>query len=133
MRTQRPTQRGEGKVGCMVSLLVLGVLVAAGLKAVPVYYGNSELVDACDFIASDASKKPLETIEREIKNKARELGVLEALKNKDAIRVSKTGSGENGNCVIVLHYSRTIDFYGVYKWTLVTDKRISKPILENIS
>lgn len=127
------TQRGEGKVGCFVSLLVLGVLVAAGLKAVPVYYGNSELVDACDFIASDASKKPLETIEREVKTKARELGVLEALRDKNAIRVSKSGSGENATCTIVLHYTRTIDFYGAYKWTLVTDKRISKPILENIS
>lgn len=125
-------QRGEGKIGCFVTLVVLGVLGAAAYKAVPVYYGNSELVDACDFIASGASKKPLETIEREVKEKAKELGVIEALTDKNAIRVTKSGSGEAGFCTITLRYKRTIDFYGAYKWTLVTDKRISKPIFENI-
>jgi len=126
-------QRGEGKIGCFVSLLVLGVLGAAALKAVPVYYGNNELYDACDFIASGASKKPLETIEREVKEKARDLGVIEALTDKTAIRVTKTGGGDAGFCTITLRYKRTIDFYGTYKYTLVTDKRITKPIFENIS
>jgi hypothetical protein len=126
-------QRGEGKIGCLVSLLVLGTLGAAAFKAVPVYYGNSELIDACDFIASGASKKPIETLEREVKEKAKELGVIEALTDKHAIRISKTGGGETGTCTITLRYKRTIDFYGVYKWTLVTDRRISKPIFENIS
>jgi hypothetical protein len=126
-------QRGEGKIGCFVSLLVLGVVGAAAYKAVPIYYGNSELIDACDFIASGASRKPLELVEKEVKDKARELGIFEALADKNAIRVTKTGNGETGFCTIALHYRRTIDFYGAYKWTLVTDKRISKPILENIS
>jgi Tfp pilus assembly major pilin PilA len=126
-------QRGEGKIGCMVSLLVLGVAAAVAIKAVPVYYGNSELVDACDFIASGASKKPIETLEREVKEKARDLGVIEALTDKGAIRITKTGGGDSGFCTITLRYKRTIDFYGAYKWTLVTDKRITKPIFENIS
>ncbi len=126
------TQRGEGKLGCIISMLVLGVVGGAAYKAVPVYYGNSELIDACDFIASGASKKPIETIEREVKDKAKELGVIEVLTTKNAIRVAKTTSAEAGLCTITLHYSRTIDFYGVYRWTLVTDKRISKPIFENI-
>jgi hypothetical protein len=126
-------QRGEGKIGCIVSMLVLGVLGAAAFKAVPVYYGNSELVDACDFIASGASKKPIETIDREVREKARELGVIEALTDKGAIRVSKAGGGDSGTCTITLRYKRVIDFYGAYKWTLVTDKRITKPIFENIS
>jgi hypothetical protein len=126
-------QRGEGKIGCIVSLLVMGVLVAAAVKAVPVYYGDSELVDACDFIASGASKKPLETIEREVKDRAKELGVIEALTDKGAIRATKSGGGETGLCTITLRYKRVIDFYGVYKYTRVVDKRISKPIFENIS
>jgi len=127
-------QRGEGKIGCFFSLLILGLLGAVAFKAVPVYYGNSELVDACDFIASGASKKPLETIEREIKEKARELGVMEALTSKGAIRVTKAGGGDaGGTCTIILHYKRTIDFYGAYSYTLETDKRITKPIFENIS
>lgn len=126
-------QRGEGKIGCIVSLLVIGVLGAAAYKAVPVYYSNSELIDACDFIASGAARKPIELVEREVKQKARELGVIAALSDKNAIRVSKGGSSEAGTCTITLRYKQTIDFYGAYQWTLVTDKRISKPIFENIN
>lgn len=126
-------QRGEGKLGCLISLLVLGSLGAAAYKAVPIYYGNSELVDACDFIASGAAHKPIETIEREVRAKAKELGVVEALTQKNAIQVNKGGSADAGTCTITLHYKRTIDFYGLYQWTLDTDKRISKPIFENIS
>ena len=126
-------QRGEGKLGCLISLLVLGSLGAAAYKAVPVYYGNSELVDACDFIASGASRKPLETVEREVKEKARDLGVIEVLTQKNAIRVTKAGGGDAGTCTIVLHYKRTINFYDIYQWTLETDKRITKPIFENIN
>ena len=125
-------QRGEGKLGCIVSLLVLGIVGAAAIKAVPVYYGNSELVDACDFIASGASRKPIELVEKEVKDKARELGIFEALMDKNAIRVTKSSNGESGTCTVTLRYKRTIDFYGAYKRTLVTDKRISRPILENI-
>ena len=126
-------QRGEGKIGCLASLLVLGTLGAAAYKAVPVYYGNSELVDACDSIASSASRKPLEAVEREVRDRARELGVTEALTDKNAIRVSKSGSGDNAYCTITLRYKRTIDFYGVYQFALPIDKRITKPIFENIS
>ena len=126
-------QRGEGKTGCIVTLLVLGLLGAVAYKVIPVYYGNSELIDACDFIASDAGKRPLENIDREIRAKAKELGVFEALTDKNAIRITKTGGENGGTCTIVLRYKRTIDFYGVYTWTLETDKRITKPIFENIS
>ncbi|GLH68431.1 hypothetical protein [Geothrix edaphica] len=125
-------QRGEGKIGCILSLLVFGALAAAGYKAIPVYYADSELVDACDFIASAAAKKPIETIEREVKDKARELQIPEVLADKNAIRVTKTGSGEASTCTITLRFKRTIDFYGAYKWTKETNKRVSKPIFENI-
>ncbi len=126
------TQRGEGKLGCIFSMLILGAVGAIAYKAIPVYYGNSELVDACDFIASGASKKPIETIEREVKDKAKELGVIEVLMDKKSVRVTKASSGDSGTCTITLRYTRNIDFYGAYKWTLVTDKRITKPIFENI-
>src|ERR1035437_776484 len=125
-------QRGEGKLGCIFSLLVVGALGAVAYKAVPVYYGNSELIDACGFIASGATSKPVETIEREVKDKAKELMVVEVLTQKGAIRVTKTSNGEAGTCTITLHYKRVIDFYGVYQWTLVTDSTTSKPIFENI-
>jgi len=125
-------QRGEGKLGCIVSLLVVGAIAAAAYKAVPVYFGNSELIDACGFIASGASRKPVETLEREVKDKARELGVIEVLTDKHAIRITKTSGGEAGTCTITLRYKRIIDFYGLYQWTLVTESTITKPIFEGI-
>ena len=126
-------QRGEGKVGCLVSLLLLGILGAAAFKAVPVYYGNSELVDACEFIASGASRKPVGVLEREVKEKARALGVTEVLADKNALRITKSGNGEVGSCTITLRYVQVIDFYGIYQFPLTTEKRITKPIFENIS
>ncbi|MEI6592330.1 MAG: hypothetical protein WCL47_03755 [Holophagaceae bacterium] len=126
-------QRGEGKVGCLVSLLLLGILGAAAFKAVPIYYGNSELVDACEFIASGASRKPVDVLEREVKEKARALGVTELLADKTALRITKSGGGEVGSCTITLRYVQVIDFYGVYQWPLTTEKRITKPIFENIN
>ncbi|WP_306590866.1 hypothetical protein [Geothrix sp. 21YS21S-4] len=125
-------QRGEGKIGCILSLLVLGLLGGIAYKAGPVYYSNSELADACDFIASGASRKSPEAVEREVKDKARELGIAEVLADKNAVRVTKTTSGESGTCTITLRYKRVIDFYGAYQWTLATDKRISKPVFENV-
>jgi hypothetical protein len=113
--------------------LVVGLICAVGFKALPVYFGNRELINACEFIASGASKKPIETLEREVKDRARELGVMEVLTDRKALRITKTGGEEAGTCTIILRYQQTIDFYGAYQWTLVTDKHISKPIYENIS
>ncbi|HEX9082823.1 MAG TPA: hypothetical protein VF768_11120 [Holophagaceae bacterium] len=134
-RTPLERQRGEGKVGCTLTLLVFGILVAIGLKVVPVYYANSELVDACKFIASSASRLPLELVEKQTRDKARELGMRDVLSQKDAITVSKdsTGMGDPGTCTIRLRYKQTIDLYGVYQFDIVTNKTITEPILENIS
>ena len=127
-------QRGEGKVGCVVSLLVFAILVAVGLKVIPVYYANSELADGCKFIASSASRIPLELVERQAKDKAKELGMIDVLSQPNSITVSKVGGGPDapGTCTIRLRYKQTIDLYGVYQFDIVTDKTISEPILENI-
>lgn len=128
-------QRGEGKMGCILTLLMFGALVAAGLKIVPVYYSNSELADACKFIASSASRIPIELVEKQAKDKARELGMLDVLAQRNSITVTKSGgggAGEPGTCTIHLRYKQTIDLYGLYKFDVVTDKKISEPILEGI-
>jgi hypothetical protein len=127
-------QRGEGKVGCVLTLLIFCLLVAVGLKVVPVYYNNSELADACKFIASSASRIPLELVEKQARDKARDLGMGDVLAQKNAITVTKTGGGDGGAglCTIRLKYKQSIDLYGVYKFDIVTDKKISEPILEGI-
>ena len=127
-------QRGEGKVGCVLTLVVFCLLVAIGLKVLPVYYNNSELADACKFIASSASRIPIELVEKQAKDKARDLGMVDVLAQRNAITVTKTGGEEGaaGTCTIRLKYRQNIDLYGVYKFEIVTDKNISAPILEGI-
>lgn len=128
-------QRGEGKVGCFLTLLVLGVIAAVALQVVPVYYSNSNLEDACTFIATSASRVPLELVEKQVRDKARDLGMQDVLAQKGAISVSKVGGssdGGPGTCTIRLHYKRTVNLYGLYQFDIETDKTISQPILENI-
>lgn len=126
-------QRGEGKIGCILTLLVFGSLVGVGLKVVPVIWNNSELADACKFIATGASRIPKELVDKQVRDKARELGMVEVLSDKNSITVTKTGSGDVGYCNIRLRYKQVLDFYGLYKYELLTDKTISQPIMEGIS
>ncbi len=123
-------QRGEGKVGCIVSLLVLGSLTAAAFKAVPIYWSDNELKDAAKDIASRASVIPTEAIVLQLRTKARDLAIGEAMA-PSAIRATKSGTGQ-GTCTITLNYSRKIDLYGVYTWVVTVDTSISAPYLTGL-
>jgi hypothetical protein len=128
----RSRQRGEGKVGCISSLVVFIIIAAAAIKAVPVFYANHQMEDAATRKAESASGRAEEIIQRELLEEARTIGVEQALRPR-AITVVKRGGGDGmGSCTVSLSYTTTIDFYGLYKWDLVTDKRITKPLLENI-
>lgn len=128
----RSRQRGEGKVGCISSLVVFIIIAAAAIKAVPVFYANHQMEDAATRKAESASGRAEEIILRELLEEARTIGVEQALRPR-AITVVKRGGGDGmGSCTVSLSYTTTIDFYGLYKWDLVTDKRITKPLLENI-
>ena len=131
MSIRRTNERGEGKLNCLITLLVVGGLIAAVLKAFPVYYSNIELLDTCDLMASQGSRLPADQVEGNIKIKARELEIPEALK-PGAIVVRKSGTGDSGNCSITLRYTRSIDFYGLYTYKLETNKTITKVIYTNI-
>lgn len=121
-------QRGEGKIGCVASLLFLAVLTAIGFKAVPVYWGDNELKDAAKDLASRASVVPVEAIELQLRGKAKELGIGAALA-PGAIKASKAGDGTQGICTIRIKYAQTIDFYGVYQWTVNVDSQVMAPYL----
>lgn len=131
MNTFHHRQRGEGKVGCILSMLVLGLCVAIGIKAVPVYWGNNELQDAAKDLASRASVSPVESIELQLRSKAKELQIAEALA-PGALRASKRGDSQQGMCAIRLRYDRKINFYGVYTWTVTVDKEVSAPYISGM-
>lgn len=124
-------QRGEGKIGCVVSLLVLVVLTATAFKAVPIYWSDNELKDAAKDIASRASVIKTEAIELQLRAKARDLGIGEAL-IPGAIKATKSGDGTQGTCTINIKYKRKIDLYGVYQWPVEVSTAISAPYLSGL-
>jgi hypothetical protein len=122
------TQRGEGKVGCIVSLLVLVLLVGTAFKAVPVLYSNNELWTTAQEICGRAALLDQTNMTKQIEAKARELEIPEALA-PGAIQVSKSGGDQGGTCRLSLNYAREIDFYGIYKYKLATEKSKAVPYM----
>jgi len=128
MNLSRRNQRGEGKVGCIVSLLIFLVILAAGVKAVPVMWSNSELKDSAKDMASRASIMTPAAIELQLRAKARELEIGEAVA-AGAISARKSGDNNQGTCTVTLRYKRKIEFYGVYTYDLETDTSVTSPYI----
>jgi hypothetical protein len=123
MNTIRYRQRGEGKVGCTVTLLVFIILVAAGIKIVPVLWNDNQLKDYADDACLRAMNGPAEALQKDIQKKARELDIQEALA-AGAIKVTKTGDRE-GICTVHLKYGRTVDLYGIFSFRKDVDQTLS--------
>ena len=130
----RTRQAGEGKVGCFVTLAILIIAIAAAIKAGPVYYSNSELVAAINNdIAPMASRVSEEQVAEQVRAKAKELGITEALKaGAVQVQVRASEGDAPGSVHIVLHYERPVDFYGVHSYTFVTDETIDRVVYTNI-
>lgn len=131
MNSFRRRQRGEGKIGCIVSFLVIAGLAAVAIKAVPVYWSDNELKDTAKDLASRASVTPVENIELQLRTKARKLEIAEAMA-PGALKAFKTGDNQQGTCRIRLRYDRKIDLYGVYTWVISTDTEVSAPYLNGM-
>jgi hypothetical protein len=125
---RRESQRGESKVGCTISLLIFVILVAAAFQIVPVLFSNNDFLNSVESIAGRGAIIPQATIEAQIREKARELKIPEAL-TPGAIVVSKVGDNMNGTCTVRIKYTRKIDFYGVFSFPLETDKEKSFPYM----
>jgi hypothetical protein len=129
MIPNRKRQRGEGKIGCVISILVLLVVIAIASKLVPYWWSVDQLGDNADELASRAGLLTDETIKAQLKAKARELELPEALA-PNAISLRRSGTEKEGSMVIELRFKRSIDFYGAYKYTWVTEKRVHKPFMD---
>ncbi|HEU4952151.1 MAG TPA: hypothetical protein VFT46_09355 [Holophagaceae bacterium] len=131
----RTRQAGEGKVGCFLTLAIVVVAVAAGIKAIPIYYSNNELVTACENdIAPMASRATDEEVMAQVRAKAKELEIQEALA-PGAITVKVIPSGNDntpGNVHIGLNYSRDVDFYGITTYKFETKQSIDRTVYTNI-
>lgn len=124
-------QRGEGKIGCIVSLVVLAIGIAVGFKVIPVYFTNNQLVDAADDLAGRAGAIPMVTLERQLRDKIREIDIPEAAA-PGAVTISLSEGGENANCSVHLKYTRKVDLFGVMTIPIETDKTLVKTVYMNI-
>ncbi len=122
-------QRGEGKIGCIVSILIMSVAVAAAIRVVPVLFSNNDFLNSVESIAGRAAIIPLPGIEAQINQKARELNIPEALA-PGAIVVTKSGDNFQGTCTVRLNYTRNIDFYGIFSFPYKTETVKSVPIMD---
>ncbi len=129
MTDNRRNERGEGKIGCIVSLLVLIIVGAVAMKVVPVLYANNSLVNAAEDLGARAGIMPVATLEQQLRAKASELEIPEALA-KGGITFTILGDRSAGTCVIKLKYTQKVDFYGAYTLPITTDKTISRPYMD---
>ena len=104
MTPAQRTQRGEGKMGCVMSLLILAVTVTLAMKVIPVHYNNDRFLDMAEELAGRAGTMTQETLEQTLRNKAKELEIREALA-KGAITVTIVSEARNGTCGIVPAHS----------------------------
>lgn len=128
MRRKLHSQAGEGKIGCVVALLILLVLVGLAYKIGPVYMHKNSMESEADDLASRAGVMPAEAITRQLRAKAADLEIPEALQ-PGAIQVQTTGKSE-GTCTITLKYTQKIDLYGITTVDFETDKKVSKPYMD---
>ncbi len=121
MRRTR-SARGGANVGCIVWLVILGLVGYVLYKVVPVKIASSEFYDAMQEQAAFGSIKDPKFIEFEILRKADELKL--PIK-KDQLKITKAREAITVEC----HYEVTIDFFsGFYKYVWKFDPVVVRPL-----
>ena len=107
-------ERGGSKMNLIITLLILGSMIFAAAKVVPVYFANYQFQDAIEsesrFALTGYPKKSIDDIRDDVWQKAQELSIPV---QKDDIRIDV----ENTSVSISLDYSVPIDL-AVYQFTL---------------
>ncbi|MGH9317901.1 MAG: hypothetical protein ACRD1P_12440 [Thermoanaerobaculia bacterium] len=114
--------RGEGRVGCVIWLGIVGLIAYGLVKIVPVKIANSSFEDFMTEQASFGSIKSVRAIEREILDKAKDLAIPVT---KDNLTITKTKE----KITIEAHYEVTIEFFGgAYKYVWKRDPVVERPL-----
>lgn len=112
--------RGEGRLGCFLWLLVVGVAVMIAVKAVPVKLTDVEFGDYIEEQAQFSTRDSGEAIRKRILKRAKELDIpLEAKK----VVVNKSSSRVQISC----SYTVTLDF-GFYQHDWLFEHEIDRPV-----
>jgi hypothetical protein len=129
MTNTRRGERGEGKVGCIVSLLLFIVAGLTVIKLLPVYMNHDQLVDYAKETAARAGVKELEELQTALLTKAKSLEIREAMA-PGAIQINREGDNHMGVCTVTLKYSRTVDFYGITSVKISFDRSVTQNYMD---
>jgi hypothetical protein len=114
--------RGGANVGCIVWLVILGLVGYVLMKVIPVKIATSEFYDTLQEQTSFGSIKDQKFIEYEILKKADELGL--PIK-KENLKITKTSNA----MTVEAHYVITIEFFsGAYKYVWKFDPVVTRPL-----
>src|SRR5579863_4751412 len=107
-------QKGGAKINLLITLIILGSMIFAGVKVIPVYFANYQFQDSLNsesrFALTGYPKRSMDDVRNDIFKKAQDLGIPA---KKEDIQVSM----DNGYVSISLDYSVPIDL-AVYQFTL---------------
>ena len=118
---RRIAERGEGNIGCILWVVVLGLAVLIAVKMVPVKIASSQLYDYMDKdMATHAATAPPEAIAKAILAKAKELDLPLA---KEDVHVERVGDNIRMRAVFTV----PVEFPGyTYMWHF--DHEVNRPI-----
>lgn len=114
--------RGAANFGCVVWLVIVGLVGYALYKIVPVKIASSAFADFLQEEASFGSIKSPQQLQAEILAEARKSGIPVT---KDNLVIKKSREA----ITIEAHYEMTVDFFnGTYKYVWKFDPVFSRPI-----
>ena len=114
--------RGKASFGCIVWLLILGLVGYVLYKVVPVKVATSTFYDTLQEQASFGSIKSIPQIENDILRKAQD---LQLPNGKENIVIHKGREA----ITIEAHYEITLDFFnGAYKYVWKFDPVVTRPL-----
>lgn len=117
---RRTAERGEGNLGCILWLLLLGVGVMIALKTIPVKVQSAELYDYMVELTKFAASNNPEQLKKQILVKAQELKLP---LDKDHVQVRKMGD----RIQMEASYTVPLNFPGyTYEWHF--DHQVDRPI-----
>jgi hypothetical protein len=118
---QRKTaERGEGNLGCILWLVLLGIGALIAFKTIPVKVQSAELYDYMVELTKFAASSTPQQLEKQILQRARELNLP---LDKDSVEVRKGGD----RIQMEARYMVPVEFPGyTYEWQF--DHQIDRPI-----
>lgn len=118
---RRIAERGEGNLGCIVWLLVLGVAVLIAWKAIPVKMASAELYDYMDEVArATGVNTTAEEVSKAILQRAVDLHLPLTKENLKVVR-------DGDRLMMRAEYTVPVEFPGyTYNWHFVHE--LDRPI-----